>query len=185
MKNKMIFFNVVVDSKNKMLVHNFLSFFRKYLIYNQIILVKCLNKNVRTKTITLLKSPHAHKSSQEHFKSTTFRKCLEITGQKNVKLLFFLKGLSSKMFSSANVRIRQRLNNKSLSRNNFNVIDLNNFNIRLLVHNTIKIKNFQLKTRLNSLKKSLVFTSIFSKKMVLMLSVLQLCCDFQDISLSE
>lgn len=174
----MTFFNLVVDSKNKTLVHSFLSFFRKYLIYNQIILVKCLNKNTCVKTITLLKSPHAHKSSQEHFKSTTFRKSLDITGQKNLKLLFFLKGLSHKMFSSTNVRIKQLLNNKSLLRNHFSVTDVTNFNIRLLVHHMIKIKNFQLKTGLNFFKKNFVSTSILSKKIVLTLRVLQLCCGF-------
>ena len=104
---KMTLFNITVNSKNKILMNYFLSFFKKYLIYNPIILAKHFNKNVDIKTITLLRSPHVHKSSQEHFKNTIFKKCLKIKSQKNLKFLFFLKGLSHKMFPSINVKIKQ------------------------------------------------------------------------------
>ena len=174
----MTLFGVVVSSKNKTLMHHFLSFFKKYLTYNPIILATYLNKKVHIKTITLLKSPHAHKSAQEHFKSKICKKYLRIKAQKSLKLLLFLKGLSYKMFPAISIKIKQLLNAKRLSKDHFNIANLNNFSIKLLVLRIIKIKNFRLKIELNFFKKSLVISSIVSKKAKVALSVLQLYCDF-------
>jgi ribosomal protein S10 len=174
----MTLLGIVANSKNKTLMHHFLSFLKQYLTYNPIVLAKYLDKKVHIKTITLLKSPHAHKSSQEHFKSKIFKKCLKIKVQKNLKLLFFLKGLSSKMFPSTNIKVKQLLNNRSLSKDSFNIINLNNFSIQLSVLKIIKTKNFQLEVGLNFFKKSFVINSMVSKKTKLVFSLLQLYCDF-------
>lgn len=179
------FFNLVVNSKNKTVMHHFVSFFKKYLSYNPITLAKYLNKKVNTKTITLLKSPHVHKSSQEHFKNKHFNKYFKIKAQKNLKLLFFLKRLSYKMFPSINVKIKQLLNNKVLSKDHFNIVNLNNFNVKLSLHKAIKTKNLRLKIGLNVFKKNQVTSSMASKKISLAFSILQIYCDFQDISLFE
>jgi ribosomal protein S10 len=180
--NRRTLFNIAVNSKNKTFTHHFLSFFKKYLTYNPIILAKYQDKKVNRKTITLLKSPHVHKSSQEHFKNKNFKKYFKIKAQKNLKLLFFLKGLSYKMFPSSNVKIKQLLNNKNLSKDHLNIINLNNFSVKLLTYKTIKTKNLQLKIGLNSFKKNQVISPLVSKKINLAFSTLQLYCDSQCIS---
>lgn len=174
----MTVFNLIINSKNKIFINYFLSTFNKYLYYNPVFLVKYLQKKLNIKVITLLRSPHVNKKSQENFKTTIYNYFLKLKAQKSLKFLFFLKILGHKVFSNVNLKIKQLLNNKSLLRDHFNTVNINNFNIGVIVYKTTTIKNFKLKIELNFFKKNSTICFTVSKKTNQLFAILQLYCEF-------
>jgi Ribosomal protein S10p/S20e len=174
----MTIFNLIINSKNKIFINYFLSIFNKYLYYNPVFLTKYIQKKVGIKIITLLRSPHVNKKSQEKFKNKIYNYFLKLKVQKSLKFLFFLKILGHKVFSNINLKIKQLLSNQSLLKDNFNIVNLNNFNIGMLVYKIAKIKNFKLKIELNFLKKNSLICCTVSKKTNQLFSTLQLYCEF-------
>lgn len=174
----MAIFNLIINSKNKIFINYFLLIFNKYLYYNPIFLVKYIQKKLNIKIITLLRSPHVNKKSQEKFKTKIYNYFLKLKAQKSLKCLFFLKILGNKVFSNINLKIKQSLNNKSLLQDNFNIVNINNFNIGMLVYKITKIKNFKLKIELNFFKKNSIICHTVSKKTNQLFTTLQLYCEF-------
>lgn len=179
----MTIFNIIINSKNKTVIDHFVLFFNNYLFYNQVILAKYLQKKVNVKIITLLRSPHVNKKSQEKFKNKIYNYFLKVKAQKNLRFLFFFKILGHKVFCNTNFKIKQSLNNISFLRENFNIVNINNFNIGLLVYKITNIKNFKLKIELNFLKKNCIICSTVSKKTNQLFIIFELYCEFFKLTL--
>lgn len=82
-------FCLIIRSKNKSTLNNFIAFFNDYQIYNLNSLKKYLVKKTKKNKIALLKSPHVNKKSQEHFESINFKKHFSIEMQKKFKQIVF------------------------------------------------------------------------------------------------
>ena len=155
-------FNLIITSKNKSIINNFVYFFVEYLIYNLNSLKKQFKNTKNKEKIVILKSPHVNKSSQEHFEKIVFKKYFLIKIQKSFKYIIFLKQLSHKLFSNVNIQLKQILTNKNVL--NFSIFNINYFKIKLYVNKKILYKNYILKKNLNKLNKKCFLKKTLVKK---------------------
>lgn len=170
----MTIFNVTIWSKNKISMSHFFLFFKKYLIFNFNVISKYQQKKTNVKIITLLKSPHVNKKSQEQFETRVFKKHFKILIKNNLKLFFFLKKISYNIYSDINIKIKELINNnKYFVKKKFKVINLNNFKVKTYSHIIIKAKNLKFKKSLNFFKKNNSLNFIISKKSNQLLFVFQ------------
>ena len=172
---KMKKFSLIVRSKNKSTLNNFILFFNEYQIYSLNSLKKYLVKKTKKNKIALLKSPHVNKKSQEHFENINFKQHFSIEMQKKFKQIVFLKKLSNNTFSNISVQLRQTLLNKN--RLLLNIFNCNHFKIKLYVNSKFCKKNFKTKKSFNLLKKN-TLKKILIKKTKQLLIVLELFGEF-------
>ena len=166
-------FNLIITSKNKSIIKNFVYLFIEYSIYNSNSLKKYFKNTKNKEKIVILKSPHVNKSSQEHFENIVFKKHLLIKIQKTFKYIIFLKQLSHKLFSNINVQLKQILTNKNLL--NFSIFNINCFKIKLYVNKKILYKNYILGKGLNKFNKKYFLKETLVKKANLLFISLDLC----------
>jgi len=169
-------FSLVVRSKNKSTLNNFIVFFNDYQIYNSNSLKKYFFKKTKKNKVVLLKSPHVNKKSQEHFESIKFKHHFSIEMQKKFKQIIFFKKLSNNMFSNINVQLKQTLINKN--RLLLNIFNSNHFKIKLYVYNKLFKKNFKIKKNFNMLKKKKTLKKILIQKIKQLLMMLELFGEF-------
>lgn len=153
---------IIVWSKSKASLNHFVLFWKRYLCYNSNIIAKYFQNKTNTKTITVLKSPHVNKKSQEQFEIKTFKKHFKIIIKNDWKLLLCLKKLSHNMCSDINIKVKESFTSKFFFKRNVN---LKNFKIRTHYNSSMhKIRNFRFKKNLNYLKKNTMLNFIISKK---------------------
>jgi ribosomal protein S10 len=129
-------------------------FFNDYQIYNSNSLKKCLVKKTKKNKVTLLKSPHVNKKSQEHFENINFKQHFSIEMQKKSKQIVFFKKLGNNIFSNISVQLKQTLVHKN--RLLLNIFNSNHFKIKLCVNNKFFKKNFVMLKKRNTFKKILI-----------------------------
>jgi len=168
-------FSLIVRSKNKNALNNFIVFFNDSQIYNLNSLKKYLVKKTKTKKVALLKSPHVNKKSQEHFENINFKQHFSIEIQKKFKQIVFFKKLSNNMFSNISVQLKQTLVNKN--RLFLNIFNSNHFKIKLYVNNKHLKKNFKFKKSFNMFKKK-TLKKILIQKIKQLLIMLELFGEF-------
>jgi len=134
------------------------------LIYNSNTVVKYFQKKANTKIITVLKSPHVNKKSQEQFETTTFKKHFKITIQNDWKLLCFFRKVSHCMCSDINIKVKQLFKSKCFLKKKINTINLENFKIKMHYNSMIKVRNLKFQKKLNLYKKNTMLNLIISKK---------------------
>lgn len=145
-------------------MNHFVLFFKKYLIYNSNTIAKYFQQKASTKIITVLKSPHVNKKSQEQFETIAFKKHFKITVQNDWKVVFFFRKLCRSMCSDINIKIKQLFKSKYFLRKKLNTIYLKNFKIKMHYNSVIKVRNFKFQKSLNLFKKSILLNLIISNK---------------------
>lgn len=99
---------LILKSTNKDSIYKFLFFL---CLKNS--LKKQLNKKVCTNKITILKSPHVFKKSQEKFEKVTFKITLKIQTKNLFQYIIFLKVLKNSAFSDCELAFKYIINNKT------------------------------------------------------------------------
>ena len=133
--------NLNVLSKNKNSFKNFLGFIYENNIFRKICLKKnCFKKSKKIK-LTVLKSPHVNKTSQEQFEIKFYKKLLKIQILKSFYYLIFSKKLNNNLLSDVNFKYFIT-NNKIDWYFKTQIFNLNNF--RLNKSCNYKLKNFNL-----------------------------------------
>ena len=102
-------FRIKISTKNKNSLNLFLTAISKLKTSTR--LIKCLSKQKQKKFVTVLKSPHVNKSSQEQFEYRTFSKILFIYSSQPNKDLFVLKSLKNSSFSGVKWQISIKSDN--------------------------------------------------------------------------
>ena len=165
-------FNIVIISKNKKELNFFILFLNRYLFFNSNNIRKISKKKIKKNIISLLKSPHVNKKSQEQFEIKFFKKNLLLKVQKSLKYLLILKRFSCSMFSNLNIKIKQILNNR---KNKFDIIlNCNFFKIKVKAFKTGKFNNFKLIKKVNSFKKKFKFKHLLAKKINSIMNIFEL-----------
>jgi len=150
--NKMKIFNLILISKCKVTVKKFFLFFFKNKLQNEKI-QKYLNKKIKKKKLTVLKSPHIYKKAQEQFQNIFIKKHIEIQTTKNFKYLLFLKRLNSKLFPNIQIKLKCTINNGNMKK--LNVFSPKNFKIKeyyIFKNQNLNLKNNNLSKPLIALK---------------------------------
>lgn len=169
----MITFSITVWSKNKTSLNHFVLFFKKYLIHNSNTIAKYFQKKVNTKIITVLKSPHVNKKSQEQFETKIFKKQINIKLRNNWKLISFFRRVCHSMCSDINIKVKQLFHSKHFYKKKLHTITLKNFKIKMHNNSTVKVKNFKFQNNLKFLKKDTTLNLIMSKKTNQLFSIFQ------------
>ena len=98
-------FNLIVKSKNKSIINDFVYFFIECLLYNSNSLKKQFKNKKNKKKIVILKSPHVNKQAQEQFEYHMFSKQIKIYSFHILKFLIFLKKIQLKLFPDIKFKI--------------------------------------------------------------------------------
>ena len=158
----MTMFNITATSKNKKELNFFILVLNRYLFFNSNNIKKISQKKIKKIRITLLKSPHINKKSQEQFEIKFFKKKIILKIEKSLKYLLFFKKIYCSMFSNVNLKVKQMLNDK---KNSFgNIFKSNLFIIKLEIFKIIKFKNFKILKNVNLCKKKIKFKHLLAKK---------------------
>lgn len=99
-------FTLLLYSKNKDTLNNFLSFFKNSDKQNLRITTKLRQKEKRRKRISVLKSPHVNKTAQKHFQYVYY--CLSLSFQTHElqKNLLFLKKIKNQLFPDIKIILK-------------------------------------------------------------------------------
>ena len=138
-----------------------------------VLLEKYKIKKIKTKKLTILKSPHVNKKAQEQFESKIFTKNLNYTINKFLKFLVLLKRFKNYLFFNLKIKLKfmhnnsknQNLKKKIILPKNFNNTNINNFfnlSIKNKKYNKLQFKNF-LKWKGNNLLQLLDIYGEFKK----------------------
>jgi len=166
--------NLIITTKNKKSLNNFLFFFYKNTSINCNYIAKTFQKKLKKTVITILKSPHVNKTAQEQFEIRYISKQLTIATPQMFKFLIFLKKLKMSLFPDIKIKIKSIINNQHqqiLIRKKFN---MDNFAITNLLKNNYKIQNMKLKQNkliIANLNNILFSTFCDSKKLLKVLDV--------------
>ena len=158
---KMKTFNIIITSRNKNSINDFLLFFNKNKFYNLNVIKKCFQKRIEKKKLTILKSPHVNKRAQEQFESRLFKKQLTVKTTKNLKYLIYIKRLGYDLFPDINIRLKYIINNKDILKLGLKIFNPNYFKMNKY-YNFIG-NNFNVQ-RLSQLKKKLFLLKLLLVK---------------------
>ena len=146
----MKFYSLTFSSKNKNSLNRFFLFF-----FNNIdldldfqVFKKYFYKKKKIKKLTILKSPHVNKTSQEQFETRLFSRQLNIYSLKNLKHLVLLKKIKNNLFSDISIKIKFSLNKECETNIKLKVFEPNNFKItdnKYFMNKQNKQKNFNYK----------------------------------------
>lgn len=165
---KMKTFNLIIKSKNKNSINNFITFFNK----NKFdIIQKYSHKKTKKKRLTILKSPHVNKKAQEQFESRMFKKQLTIQITKSYKYLIFLKKLNYNLFPDISIKIQYRKNLKLLP---LQIFYPNNFKFNKYVI----LKNLNVKNLNQQKQNKKLHTNLITKKTNFLLKIFDIYGQF-------
>ena len=96
---------ITVNSKNKTILQKFLIFLQKRLpILNLQMILKYNKKEKKRKIITVLKSPHINKTSQEKFELTNYSLKISTNSFRTHKYLLYFKKLNNNLFPDVKIK---------------------------------------------------------------------------------
>lgn len=130
----MLNYTLLVYTKNKNSLINFINFFKKNL--KQPFIKVFTGKKVKEK-ISVLKSPHINKTAQEHFKYVHFYVKLQFTMFELKKKLLMLKKVRNKLFPDVKIIIKGNFCKKHSNSKIF----FFNYNKNLFIGTQICVKN--------------------------------------------
>ena len=171
-------FNIIISTKNKTAINNFILFFIKYLNFSSNNIQNYFQNKTKRKKVTILKSPHVNKKSQEQFETKLFKSRFTIQVQKKLKNGVFFKKLTHNTFPNVSIKLKQVLASKNMLKFNLNIFNTNNFKIGVKIQTKNKPENFKLNKRLNVLKKKTISKYIITKKTTKLFDVLDLYGEF-------
>lgn len=108
----MIICDIVIASKNKHSLSNFLIFV--HTILNDSLIHKLRRKNNKKKVITVLKSPHVNKSAQEQFELRTFFIQFSLLFHGISRDIVVLKNVKTKLFPDVKLKLKFFLQNENI-----------------------------------------------------------------------
>ena len=121
----LFYLQLTITSKNKKTLLIFANFLKKFL-KNSFKKIK-FNKTLTVKT-TLLKSPHVHKTAQEHFQYKNYKKTILLRYLNLFQITIFLKKLSTCIFYDAKIKTHY------FSQPKITILNLKNFYFNLKKH---------------------------------------------------
>jgi ribosomal protein S10 len=146
-----MFIILSIYSKNRESLTNFLKFFYK-LKEIKILKLKLYTKQSQKKRknilLSVLKSPHVNKKSQEQFECNLYTKQLNIWVYQLNKFLFLWKWIKTKLFFDINVKIKFLLDKNSTASLESDKIDCERY-----LPTTVKKKNYHILRIYKRLKK--------------------------------
>jgi ribosomal protein S10 len=134
---------IFIKSKNKNSIKNFLLFFNKIIMLNDLhskSIVHISKSKLNKEVFTVLKSPHVNKIAQEHFELNIYSRKIKIYSSKNFKFLVILKYLLNKYFFDINLKYSIIFNNKEKYLNK--LLNFNNFYLMKHVKNEFYLVNY-------------------------------------------
>lgn len=161
-------FNLIITSKNKNSINNFIALFNK----NKFdIIQKYSQKKNKKKRLTILKSPHVNKKAQEQFENKILKKQLTIQITKSYKYLIFLKKLNYNLFPDINIKVQYRKNLKLLP---LKIFYPNNFKF----NKYINLKSFNTKNLNQQKENKKSYRTLIAKKTNLLLKIFDIYGEF-------
>jgi ribosomal protein S10 len=157
-------FDVIIKSKNQNSIAKLFSVLKKKKCNN---IKKYFQKKTKRKRITILKSPHVHKSAQEQFETIIYNKQLSLYAIKNLTYLTFLKKLNFNLFPDINLKLKYRINSNNLKKIKVKIFNPNNFKFQKYKNDQIfnldlyKIKLFIKNKRKTYIKKTNSVLNLF------------------------
>ena len=115
------FVELTIESKNKNSLKNFLLSIKKTAKNKAFSLnkfCKIIQKQKKSRTFSVLKSPHANKKAQEQFRTYIFSKKMKLNTFQIIKYLIILKKIQQELFIDVQFRLKfsvKTKNNKFLS----------------------------------------------------------------------
>ena len=144
--------NLLISSKNKKSLDNFLKIFNeKFSIIDSTFIKKNYQKKLKKTVITILKSPHVNKTAQEQFEIRYLSRQIQIYTLRIFKFLIFLKKLKIYLFPSIHIKIKIVHNKKQTTLINKRIFNLDNYRYRLLFLTNSKLLGHYLQPRNNNL----------------------------------
>lgn len=139
--------NLLISSKNKKSLNNFLKFFNEnFSITDSTFIKKNYQKKLKKTVITVLKSPHVNKTAQEQFEIRYMSIQVQIYTSHVFKFLIFLKKLKIYLFPNIHIKIKIVHNKKQTTLINKKFFNLDNYHYRLLLlTSSNKIQNNKVK----------------------------------------
>ena len=127
---------------------------------------------LKIKRLSLLKSPHINKTSQEQFENRVFKKQFIVKTTKDFKYLVFLKKLNSQLFPDVNIKLKCVVSCKSLQKLSLNVFNPNYNKFR--VYYCFKVNYFNWKSLWLMFKKkiSVPLKLLLSQKSIRLIKLL-------------
>jgi ribosomal protein S10 len=127
----MKYYQITITSKNKKSLEQFSAFIYKRLKKLQFT-NKFFQKKTKNRILTILKSPHVNKKSQEQFNYNLYSKHINFYFPQNFKVIKFIKTIKLTLFLDVNITIKLIINEqleKKIYKNIFNPV---NFKLQFL-----------------------------------------------------
>lgn len=137
-------FQLIITSKNKKSLKNFLNFiFKNSDKFTK--LIKNFKINKKHRLLTILKSPHINKKAQEQFIFITFQIKLNFITQQQLKHLLLIKKIKDNVFLDVNIKIKLLINKNLSKKTEIRIFNPTNFklNVSLVKHYYNKYYNFK------------------------------------------
>lgn len=154
-------YHLTIYSKNKKSIKKSLKLLiKKKKILKINIIRKFFFQKPKTKKISLLKSPHVHKKSQEQFEIKIFKIKLIIETTQYFKLLTFFKKIKNILFSDIKLKLKllisKEIDHKIQTHKNYKYDHIKkNYNTKVIkVMKTLQLLDYQGESLLNCLDSS-------------------------------
>ena len=109
-------FTILIQFKDLWSKNHFFSIFEKNSLYKLYYLEKHFSKKIKNKRITLLKSPHVNKKSQEQFETHILGCQVMMENIKNFKNLVWLKKCNCVIYSDIWITLKYRIKKEMLKK---------------------------------------------------------------------
>lgn len=127
----MKFCYLTIVSKNKASLESAYKFLLKSSSLNSNMVTKFFEKKEKRSVITILKSPHVHKTAQEQFETRIFSKQLLVFSIYNIRYAFLIKKLIVFLFSDVRIKIKWVANQQQMIKSRVQILNLNNFRFNI------------------------------------------------------
>jgi ribosomal protein S10 len=164
-------FNLLLTTKNKDSLKNFLHFFNTNIDKNFNVVKKNISKKKRKVVITLLKSPHVNKTAQEQFEIKFISEHLKISTTQLYKCIIFFKKVKNYIFADLNFRIKFISNEKSSKLSEKIIFNIDNFKNYFFFENNTYMINKKLKQKNKKNDKTLFNNFKNSKNMLTLIDL--------------
>ena len=146
--NKKSLFLLIISSKNKKSINNFLNFFFKHIKTQKILTILFAQKKI-VKKLTILKSPHVNKTAQEQFESRKFTKKILLNSSDIKHHIILIKKILIKTFQDLKLIIK--IKQKKYQITNFKIFNSYNFKFTNLINKNFNYKLKKNKTNLKNI----------------------------------
>ena len=105
-------------------------------------IINTVNKKIKKKKFTVLKSPHVNKNAREQFETSCYIKIIKIYSYNPLLLLFIIKRIKSELNSDVSLKLYLKSNFSNLHKYLKSNLNTNNKLKKNYILNKIFIKNY-------------------------------------------